>query len=89
MTDLNREQGQFRIETDATHALAEITDLHREFPAWAIWLPLLGCGWAALRPASTRRPEPNLPMVWVHAETSAELADRMRSIDAQVAGRAG
>jgi hypothetical protein len=65
--------------------LAELAGLHREFPAWAIWLPRHGYGWTALRPASTRAPEPGLPMVWAQAATAAELAERMRSVDAQLA----
>jgi len=68
-------------------AVADITGLHREFRAWAIWLPCHGNGWTALRPASTRAPEPGLPMVWAQAATAAKLAERMRSVDAQLASR--
>ena len=66
-------------------AVADITGLHREFPAWAIWLPRHDNGWTALRPASARAPEPGLPMVWAQAATVAKLAERMRSVDAQLA----
>jgi hypothetical protein len=68
-------------------AMADFTGLHREFPAWAIWLPSHSSTWTALRPASTRAPEPGLPMVWAQAATAAELAERMRDVDAQL-GRA-
>ena len=46
-----------------------------------------GRAWTAVRPASARTPGPGLPMLWVHAATAAELADRMRGIDAQLADR--
>ncbi len=75
------------LDAEAGRAVAEIIVLHREFPAWAVWLPYGGSSWAAVRPASARPPGPDLPMVWVHAATPAELADRMRAVDLQLAGR--
>jgi hypothetical protein len=70
---------------ESGQAIAEIAGLHREFPEWAIWLPSHGRNWTALRPASTRAPEPGLPMVWAQAATAADLAERMRGVDAQLA----
>lgn len=87
MAGLNRDPGESRTDTEAGQAIAEITGLHREFPAWAIWLPDRGRGWTAVRPASDRAPEPTLPMVWASAESAAELADQMRSVDEQLCCR--
>ena len=39
----------------------------------------------AVRPASGRTASPDLPMIWVQAATVADLADRMRAADAQLA----
>jgi len=66
-------------------AMSQVIALHREFPAWAVWLPYRGRPWTAVRPASARAPGPDLPMIWVHAGTAAELAAPMRSADAQLA----
>lgn len=66
-------------------AISQVIALHREFPAWAVWLPYRGRRWAAVRPASERAPGPDLPMIWVHADTAAELATRLRGTDAQLA----
>jgi hypothetical protein len=67
--------------TDA-FAIAVLVTLHRDHPRWAVWLPTEGQGWTAVRPASSRPPGPAVPMLWVHAGTAAELADRMRQADA-------
>jgi hypothetical protein len=75
------------LDAGARSAVSQVIVLHREFPAWAVWLPHGGRRWTAVRPASARAPGPDLPMVWVHAATSAELAERMRGVDAQLAGR--
>ena len=75
------------LDPEARQAVSEVVVLHREFPAWAVWLPHGGRQWTAVRPASARAPGPDLPMIWVHAATPAELADRMRGVDAQLAGR--
>jgi hypothetical protein len=72
--------------SEASTLITEVIALHQEFPAWAIWLPRRGGCWTAVRPASARAPGPDLPMIWVHAATAAELAVRMRSGDAQVGG---
>lgn len=74
------------LDAGTGQAAAEMIVLRREFPAWAVWPPYRGRAWAAVRPASARPPGPDLPMVWVHAATSAELAGRMRGVDAQLAG---
>jgi hypothetical protein len=73
------------LDAGASQAMAAIIGLYSEFPAWAVWPPSAGRSWAAVRPASGRVPGPDLPMVWVHAATSAELAERMRGVDAQLA----
>jgi len=68
-------------------AITEVIALYREFPAWAVWLPQGGRPWTAVRPASARAPGPDLPVVWTQAGTAADLAGRMRSVDAQLAPR--
>ena len=73
------------LDAEASQAMAAIIGLYREFPAWAVWLPSAGRAWTAVRPASGRVPGPELPMIWVNAPTETELADRMRSVDAQLA----
>jgi hypothetical protein len=73
------------LDAEASRVMAAIIGLYREFPAWAVWLPSADRAWTAVRPASERVPDPEQPMVWVHAATSAaELAERMRSVDAQL-----
>jgi hypothetical protein len=63
--------------------------LVRAFPCWAIWQPVGSGEWTAVRPASSRLPDPELPMVWVQAANAGELADRMWRTDTQVAPRDG
>jgi hypothetical protein len=75
------------LDPEARQAVSEVVVLYREFPVWAVWLPHGGRQWTAVRPASARAPGPDLPMIWVHAATPAELADRMRGVDGQLAGR--
>lgn len=65
---------------------ADAAELLRNYPQWAIWLPAQGRDWTAVRPSSSRPPGPGLPMAWVHADTSAELAGRMRSVNEQISG---
>lgn len=71
---------QFAVADAA--AIADAVALHRDHPRWAVWLPAGGCEWAAMRPASSRPPAPELPMVWVRGGTAAELSARMRQADA-------
>jgi hypothetical protein len=75
------------LDAGARQVMAEVIGLHREFPAWAVWLPSPAGSWAAARPASGRAPGPGLPMVWVHAGTAARLAERMRRVEQQLAPR--
>lgn len=56
------------------------------FAAWAVWLPHRGRRWTAVRPALSRAPGPDLPMVWIHAATGAQPADQMRDVNAQLTG---
>jgi hypothetical protein len=67
--------------------LAEAVILLRDHPQWAIWLPASGGDWTAIRPASSRPPSPELPTIWIYADTAGELAQLMRSADEQVSGR--
>jgi hypothetical protein len=73
------------LDVEARRAVVQGIALYREFPAWAVWLPHGGRPWAAVRPASARPPGPEVPMIWVQAETAADLAARMRRADAQLA----
>lgn len=75
------------LDAKARSAISQVIVLHREFPAWAVWLPHGGRQWIAVRPAAARAPGPDLPMIWVHAAVPAELAERMRGVDGQLAGR--
>lgn len=72
------------LDPEARQALSEVVVLHREFPAWAVWLPHGGRPWTAVRPASSRAPGPDLPTIWVHAATAEELTERMQRADAQL-----
>jgi hypothetical protein len=73
------------IDPGAARDIAGVIALHREFPAWAVWLPDVGRQWIAVRPASWRAPSSDRPTIWVEARTAAALADRMRAVDAQLA----
>jgi hypothetical protein len=72
------------VGPEAGQAIAEAIGLHRDFPAWAVWLPYGGRPWIAVRPASARVPGPDLPMIWTTAATVSELAARMASVNAQL-----
>jgi hypothetical protein len=72
------------LDAETSEVIGQFIALYGEFPAWAVWLPFRGRRWAAVRPASARAPGPDLPMIWVHADTAAELAARMRGADAQL-----
>ena len=76
-----------RVTPEKEAVLAEAIILLRDHPQWAIWLPASGGAWTAIRPASSRPPSPELPTIWVHADTAGELARLMRSTDEQVSGR--
>jgi hypothetical protein len=67
-------------------AIAEAIVLMRNHPQWAIWLPASGSDWAAIRPASSRPPAPELPTIWVHAGTARDLARLMQAADEQISG---
>jgi hypothetical protein len=67
----------------------ETVALLREHPLWAVWMPAGHHDWTAARPASSRPPGPDLPMVWVHAATPTELADLMRAADTQLPATPG
>jgi hypothetical protein len=71
-----------RLDPGAVQAVTEVIVLHREFPAWAVWLPHEGRPWIAVRAASARVPGPERAMIWVRAGSAAELGTRMRRADA-------
>jgi hypothetical protein len=77
-----------QVTTQEETVLAEVVILLRDHPRWAVWIPVGGGNWTAIRPASSSRPAPELPTIWVHADTAVELARLMESCDEQVAGRA-
>jgi hypothetical protein len=62
--------------------LAEAVMLQRDHPRWAIWLPAAGGWWAAVRPVGLRPSGPEMPMLWVRADTAQELGARMQQADA-------
>jgi hypothetical protein len=78
-----------RVTSEEEAVLAEATILLRDHPQWAIWLPASRRDWIAIRPASSRPPAPELPTIWVHAETASELANLMKAADEQVSGPEG
>jgi hypothetical protein len=78
-----------RVTPEEEAVLAEAIILLHDHPQWAIWLPASRRDWTAIRPASSRPPAPELPTIWVHADTASELALLMRSTDEQVSGRGG
>ena len=78
-----------RLGAHDVRDLIEAVVLTRAFPRWAIWRPIAGGVWTAVRPASSRSPGPELPMVWMQAATAGELAELMRRAEGQVAPRGG
>jgi hypothetical protein len=78
-----------QVTQEEEAVLAEAIILLRDHPQWAIWLPASGGIWAAIRPASSRPPSPELPTIWVHAETASELANLMQAADEQVSSPGG
>jgi hypothetical protein len=61
---------------------AEIVSRYRDHPLWAVWLPTDGRGCVTVRPAGSRPPGPEVPMVWMAAQTAVQLGTRMRVADA-------
>jgi hypothetical protein len=62
---------------------AEVVGLLRDHPRWAIWLPADGGAWTAVRPAGSRPPGPDVPLLWAHGSTAAALAGKLRALDEQ------
>ena len=54
----------------------------RDHPRWAVWVPAAAGEWAGPRPAGSRPPGPEVPMLWVRAGTAAELGGQMARADA-------
>jgi hypothetical protein len=71
-------------ESDAAKSVSDAAGLLRVHPHWAVWLPGSGGRWTAVRPLTSRPPGPELPMLWVHADTSSELGRLMRDADEQI-----
>lgn len=61
--------------------VAEAVTLHRDHRRWAVWLPAAGGEWAAARPVSLRAPGPEVPMLWVRADSAQELGAAMQQAD--------
>jgi hypothetical protein len=72
------------LDLTTQQILAETVALLREHPLWAVWIPRGRRDWTAARPASSQPPGPDLPMFWIHAATSAQLADLMDAADTQL-----
>lgn len=66
--------------------VAEAAVLLHEHPQWAVWLPAVGGEWVAVRPAGSRPPDKEMPMIWVRAGTAAELAAEMLRADVALSG---
>lgn len=78
----SRSGGRAEEVMDA-ETLAVITILYQEHSRWAVWPPLSASGqWTAVRPAGSRPPGPEVPLLWVSAATAAGLGKRMRDADA-------
>lgn len=65
-----------------SQVLAEIVWLQLDHPLRAVWRSVEGRGWTAVRPAGSRPPGPEAPLLWVQATTTAQLDVRMHSADA-------
>ena len=78
-----------RLDASGVRVLAEVAFLLRAHPHWAIWMPVGGREWTAVRSAGSSQPSPEIPMIWVRAGTAGELADMMRRADSQVPPSAG
>jgi hypothetical protein len=77
---------ELRVDYRAERMIAELAALNRAHPRWAVWIPSDEHAWIALRPASSRPPGPQQPMVWVNADTASGLGHLMQAADARIAG---
>jgi hypothetical protein len=75
-----------RLGARDIRVLAEVAVVLRDHPRWAIWLAAGGREWTAVRPAGSMPPGPEVPTVWVRAETAGQLAVMMQRADEQLAG---
>lgn len=76
-----------RLGAGSVGVLVQAAFLLRAYPRWAIWLPADGREWTAIRPAGSRPPSPEMPMLWVKAATAGELARKIRAADDQLSLR--
>jgi hypothetical protein len=74
-----------RFGRPGAQALAEVVSLYLDHPLWAVWPPIGQRAWVAVRPAGSHPPAPEVPMVWVAAETAVELGVRMHAADSGLA----
>lgn len=86
--DFAGHQANARADTGTDpETLAAVTSLYREHSRWAIWPPRTRFGkWTAVRPASSRAPGPELPLLWAAGDTAVELSAQMRRADEALRG---
>lgn len=68
-----------RLGAGSVRGFAEAAFLVRAFPQWAICRHAEGRLWIAVRSVGSRPLGPEMPTVWVRAESAGELAERMRA----------
>jgi hypothetical protein len=78
--------GDAQVTAEEDIVLTQVVILMRDHPQWTIWRPAGGRDWTAIRPASSRPPAPELPTMWVHADTASELSRLMQACDEQLSG---
>ena len=67
-------------------SFTEVVGLLRDHPRWAVWLPAGGTVWTAVRPAGSRLPGPEVPLLWVNAGTAGDLGRLMLDVDQEISG---
>lgn len=70
-------------EAAADRLISEVVALYRDFPAWAVWLPVQGV-WTAVRSASDRPAGPGLQLLWTRANSARQLAIHMREANQEI-----
>lgn len=75
-----------RLGASGLRIVAEAALLLLRHPHWAVWLPVGEHEWAAVRSAGSRPPGLDVPMLWVHASTAGELADKMMRAETALSG---
>lgn len=67
--------------------LAFLTDLLRQFPSWAIWLPQQG-QWTAVRPRQGTQPSKEEALVWVQAPSARKLCEELKRAERRLQSEA-